>query len=171
MADAKNLGRFPESINLKFGSTYMDLVGDGTGATNLAVASGTAKLIVNEFVHLERLIFSISDGGTFNSNEFGNITALTTGLSITCHHANGTQFLDLMEGFPIKTNADWGHLAYDVNRLSWGAGGDELLVRLSLNKVGDVVLHNQDYIQMVISDDLSLLTDFHINVQYGIEQH
>jgi hypothetical protein len=103
----------------------LDTDGDGTGTKNaVGNYAGAAEDFYieppsDEDYLITRLIVHIADGA-INEDEYGGLgAALTNGVVIKAK-LDGTT-IDLTDGVPIKTNGDYGRLAYDVKRESWGA--------------------------------------------------
>ena len=88
-------------------------------------------------ITINRLIVHISDAANPSSDEYGNLgAALTNGIAVNVKDVSGTVVLDLTDALPIKTNADWGRVCYDVQLTSFGAGNDFIQVRWTFAKSG-----------------------------------
>ena len=116
-------------------SRYLDTNGDGTGTKD---AIGNYSGAVEEFYiqpgatevfHILRMIVSIEDTTGMQPEEYGNLgNALSNGVSVG-YEVDGVEAVDLTDGLPIKTNAQWGSLCYDVDVKNWGnTPTDELVV-------------------------------------------
>lgn len=114
---------------------YLDATGDGTGNKNwiadYSSVQGIAKIAppAGSIYEIARLIISIEDTTGMQANEYGDIgAALTNGIEVGVSNAGGELF-NITDDEPIKTNAGWGALCYDVDVKSWGSTPtNELLV-------------------------------------------
>lgn len=103
----------------------LDTNGDGTGTKNAnGDYSGAAEDFYIEPPTAEdfliaRIVIHITDAAIVEDEYGGLGSALTNGVVIKVK-LDGTT-IDLTDGVPIKTNGDYGRLAYDVKRESWEA--------------------------------------------------
>ncbi len=102
------------------------------------------------------------------AEEYGNLgAALTNGITVRLQDSGGT-VLDLTDGLPVKTNAGWGQLCYDVDLKSWGAGNELLLVRWTFERAGQPLrLEGEDSgrLEVVLNDDFTGLLAHTFQVQ------
>lgn len=155
-------------------SRYLDLNGDGSGAKN---ANGDYSTVADIFYIqppatqdylLTRLIVSIEDTQGMQAEEYGNLgAALTNGITVRVQDDSGT-LVDLTDSAPVKTNAKWGALCYDVDLKSWGAGDELILVRWTFSRSGrDVLLRGDrnERLEVVLNDNLTGLISHEFLVQ------
>lgn len=118
----------------------------------------------NQFV-VHRFILFLEDGAGFRAEFFGGLgAALTNGCDFEFVD-NGVTY-DMLDGSPIKTNAHFGRISYDVELKAWGAGDDVLMARLSMDKFGPpVVLGPSQSFIFRVNDNLSALTNATICAQ------
>lgn len=152
---------------------YMDTVGDGTGtksATGIYATPTEFKVVpaAGEVFELHRMIISLSDtAGSLDSGSYGNGIVLTNGIKVEIRNASGTIFA-LTNDRPVITNAEWGHLCYDVNVLNFGTGDEHLVVRWTFTKGygGPFIVDGDkgEYFAVILEDNFSGLTEhlFHI---------
>jgi len=113
-----------------------------------------------------RVLFYMRDDGAMAAAGFGGSgPALTTGLTLSATIKGET--VDLMDGEPIKNNAGFGRIAFDVARKAWGAGDVILVARYALSAFvrEGLRLTAGDSIDLAVSDDLSGITEFRALVQ------
>jgi len=142
---------------------YADTVGDGSGSVEMNVASGVFKLapLAGESkILVERVLISVRDTGTFDTNAYGNGIALTNGIGMALHRASDDAVLiDLLGGYPIKTNGDWAAACYDMNVATYGSGDQVMSIRWTFSKTGvPLVVKSGEYLGVTIADDLTALS-------------
>ena len=148
---------------------YLDTVGNGTGSTDGAVdGSGTdvvLKYTAVEETQIARMIVHIRDNAAFRASYYGAISGgLTNGILVQVTDASGT--IDLCAGVPIKANAGWSRVCYDVSYLDFGAGDNFLGVRWTFAKSGrPLVLEPTDVFSVTIQDDCSTLVEHTFFIQ------
>jgi hypothetical protein len=155
-------------------SRFLDTVGDGSGTKNaIGDYSGAVeefKIVpgADEIFVINRLIAQIRDNGVFSASTYGAIAGgLTNGVVIRLKDSGGTK-LDLCDGLPIKTNAEWARVCYDTQLLTWGAGDSFISVRWTFSRSGTQVwLDNSrgDYLSVDLNDDLTTLESQYFLVQ------
>lgn len=154
-------------------SRYLDTNGNGTGTKN---ANGDYSGAVEEFyieaqagenLEIARMIVSVEDTGGMQAQEYGNLgSALTNGIEVKVLNEHDTVIMDLTDGIPIKTNAQWGIICYDVDVKSWGAGNSLLLVRWTFAKSGQLIyLEEGQKLVVYLNDDLDGLLFHYFMVQ------
>ncbi len=139
---------------------YLDTNGDGTGTINV---NGDYSSAAEDFYYqatvtsnIARLIVIIEDSGSFTAENYGGISTLSNGMRLFLEDSDSNSEIALDGGSAIKSNAHWGGLCYDVDRKSWGAGNDFLLVRFSFDKAGACLcLDAGEKIILRANDDLS----------------
>lgn len=132
------------------GSRDMNVDGTGTAAIYKAICPAGKE------VEAQRINIVI-EGTKVDPSDFGGIAGgITNGVGITAHSADGTELIDYCNGFPVKTNIEWGILSGIDSRIQTGTGDDGLLVRFTFEKGSDAtLLRAGHYLQAIISDDLT----------------
>lgn len=156
---------------------YLDTVGDGSGTKEAIGNYSDAGDGVTEFkitpaageiFEINRMIISLSDVGSLDSDSYGNGITLTNGISVVLGNDTGVLYT-LTNGDPIKTNSNWGHLCYDVNVLEFGQGNEHLVVRWTFTKGygGPFTLDGDhgDYLAVILNDSFVGLTEHRFHVQ------
>jgi len=147
-------------------SRALDTVGDGSGTKN---AIGNYSSAAEEFLMspdageqwtISRLIVSVEDSAGALADEYGNLgNALSNGIKVEVHDGSGLLYSLTDPDIPIKTNAQWGIMCYDVNMASWGVSpsNDLLLVRWTFTRFGKpIVLRswNSEKLVVTLNDNL-----------------
>jgi len=118
--------------------------------------AGTGKLFITE-MHIQ-----YGDTSNWSADEFGDITpVLPNGISVAIHKISDDSVeVDLTDGLPIKSNAEWGRFAFENAIAAYGSGADFQRVRWDFVKNG-IPLHieEDEYFAVTINDDLTGLTD------------
>ena len=152
---------------------YLDLNGDGTGAKDAALNHAAAKTPVfikpgvGEVFVIERVLVGIIASGQVASGKYGDLAALTNGIEVQVER-DGVLLHDLTDGEPVKTNADWGKLCYDVNTQAVGPGETTVLVRWTFGRAGKPLFLDGDREDRLVAyqhDNLSTLSGHFYNVQ------
>ncbi len=150
-----------------------DTVGNGSGSMDLTVNGSvspvTFKLqpIGDQLLHLARAIFHIEISGNLRAEFFTATGPLTNGVQLQWWR-DGSLYLDLLGGFPIKTAADISHFCYDVTPIVVGAGNNFWAARWTFAQSGAPIIlssNRGDEMRVIINDDLTSLVDFHVNFQ------
>lgn len=172
----------PDEILTMDRLVYEFVSSDGTGAAdkiNMAVNGSTPVEFyvgpaAGDVWAMQRVIFHLEDdtGVNLYPENFGALSALTNGCLFVAE-SDGTTVVDFTRNKPIKSNADFGHFAYDVtyqtgaqqasapangtvqSRFTFTKGSNEILL------YGDTT----DRIVVTIQDNLSTLIDFSAQVQ------
>jgi hypothetical protein len=121
--------------------------------------------------HVNRLILHYVDTGTFDAAKYGNGVTLTNGIKLELIADDGaTVVLDLLDGFPIKTNSEWAAVAYDWKSIDIGTGDDAATVRFTFGNSGDALyVAPGEAVRMTVQDDLTGLTSHTAKIQGWIE--
>ncbi len=153
---------------------YLDTNGDGTGTIDAIGDYSSAEEIfyiepaVTEKFLLTRLIVTVEDGQGMRAERYGALaSALTNGITVRVSNDSGV-IVSLDGGVPVKANAEWGRLCYDVDVKSWGAGNELLLVRWTFEKTGDVLTIDgglDHKLEVVLNDDFTGLVHQYFMVQ------
>lgn len=153
---------------------FLDTIGDGSGTTNAILDFNATPDIwriappAGSIYRLARLIICIEDGQGFRAGHYGSLgAALANGITVRTH--DGDNVLVPLDGsLPVKTNAQWGSLCYDVDLKEWGAGNELLLVRWTFRRAGQYLRLDGDAneeLQVLFSDDLTGLVTHRYFVQ------
>ena len=135
---------------------------------NYAAAVEQFKYSPTRKVELHRLITYIQDTGNFSVSTYGNGVILTNGIRVVVRHADDTLIQAIDGGEPIKANADWSSLCYDINYHSFGVGDNALAVRWTFERAGAPILIDGtlgEYLAVELNDSFLTLTDHTFNVQ------
>ncbi len=116
---------------------------------------------------IRRLLFHLEDGASqFNADQYGGLSALSTGTQIqvgqsdgtVLHYLTGEDGTGAAQSTGVKTNMEFSALMHDVAVIPYGAGNDAIAGRWTFKKSGkDIRLDGDagDEIQVVINDDLN----------------
>ena len=152
---------------------FLDENGNDTGNKN---ANGDYSGVNNTeffilcpagFIYLiHRIIIHITDVGNPDSGKYGNNITLTNGINIEVLDSDDNVLEDLTDGFPVKTNADWGRFSYDVQDISFGSGDSSVGCRWSFDKAGDpITLKPGERFAVMLNDDFSGLVEHTFHIQ------
>lgn len=151
---------------------FLDSTGDGSGNKNFnhenSASAGVAKFIATENCLIERMIVEITDTKGMEPEEYGNLgAALGTGLKFIVLDAASATAVDLCDGVPITTNADWGRMAFDVELKSWtNTTNETALARWTFSKAGQGLFLPKNYsLVTYLADDFTGLIDHYFQVQ------
>lgn len=118
--------------------------------------------------YLYRLNFFIQAAGAITAATFGDLAELTNGLQITLRDEGGTILHDFTQRHRISANKDWyPHLGVDLP-FDRTAGIGIVPGRWTFAKgLGGrpIRLTEGQYFEILVSDNLSTLTDYHSRVQ------
>jgi hypothetical protein len=105
------------------------------------------------------LVAHIQDGTGFVGEEYGSLgAALTVGITVKIIDALGATSVDLTDGDPIKTNADWGKFCSNPELVLFGAGDDFINARWAFSETGTQVrLLEGEKLVVTCNDDMSAL--------------
>lgn len=158
-------------------SAYADTNGDGTGTKNaIGDYSSAADIFYIQppegtVYRAHRMLISIEDGAGMQAQEYGNIgAALTNGIQVRVQNDSGT-ISDLTDGIPIKTNAHWGRMCYDVDVKSWGSGDELLCVRWTFSKSGAAIVldgSRNERLEILLNDSFVALISQYFLLQGNV---
>ncbi len=155
---------------------FLDTNGDGSGAKSAigdysaGTGTPTAFKIVppsTDLFTLSRVIVQIRDTGTIAAEEYGALPELSVGVVLRVMDAGGV-VKDLTDGLPIKSNAAWGRVCYDIDISTFGTGDNFVECRWTFAKSGKFLeLNGQagEWLEAYLSDDLSGLVSHTFMVQ------
>lgn len=153
--DAFQLFRFASDDGLLTGdkSINKNYSGSGVGTKEYYIEAQPGEQIL-----VYRLLVHVVDSGSFDSGSYGNGITLANGIEF--FFETGGIKLKIGNGFPVKTNVDWGRYCYDVNISKYGLGNESLDARWTFAKAGaPVTLKAGDKLGVRVSDDMSGLVD------------
>jgi len=147
-----------------------------SGATKNAVGDYSASAVDFELIPasdevyvLYRIMITVVDVGSFDSGAYGNNITLTNGISVSIANGIEETSIDLVDGLPIKTNADWSRLAgVDVKVLDFGLGDNQLIVRWTFERAGapiTLVGDQEESLKVTLNDDFTGLVSQYFLVQ------
>ena len=117
-------------------SRFLDTNGDGTGTKNFIGDHTPSEAFIapatGQIFRIARLIVSIEDESGIKAGLYGGLPALTNGITITQADDSG-ELVDFTDGYPIKTNGQWGLLCFDVDLKSWSVTPTEEMVLVRYN--------------------------------------
>jgi hypothetical protein len=155
------------SIILKGYTFVFDFVKNiSTASINLNVDGSTTEQIYrysapSAFSFLPKDIrFIITGSGNFTADRFGNLSAITNGVTFSFRNQDGTLIADPLGGESIKTNADF-YLLAGSSPLA------ETFVAVSFNilTVGAALyMPPNSYVEVRVRDNLSTLGSFRVSV-------
>ena len=149
-------------------SSYMTNGSTIHAVGNYAGAVEQFKFAPTRRVSVHRLIAYIQDTGNFSVSTYGNGLVLTVGIRLVVRAADDSLIQAIDGGEPIKSNADWSSLCYDINYHSFGVGDNALAVRWTFERAGAPILIDGtlgEYLAMELNDSFLTLTDHTFCVQ------
>jgi hypothetical protein len=153
---------------------YADEDGDGTGNNNAngdySGANAEEFFIQpgpDQIILVNRAIIFIEDDGGFRADHYGVLgAALANGIMVQLQTKTGGVITDYTDGFPIKANADWGRLSYDVSFESFGAGTNYVTCRWTFGKTGlPLLLQRETKLVFKLNDNFTGIDQQTFNLQ------
>lgn len=154
---------------------FLDTTGDGTGSKAMNIDGSTVpgkfKITVPDGQRyiIHRIFIHYEDTGTFDTDTYGTLVALTNGIEIEVYDSNDTLILDLNDGLPVKKNSDWSRNCYDIDVQDFGSGASKSTISarwtFAKDSLTGMMLEAGDYFQFTINDNLTLLTEHHVAVR------
>ncbi len=143
---------------------HLDTTGDGTGTTNAngnySSTQGIFRIAppASTIYRVSRMLIGIEDSSGMTANEYGNLgSSLTNGIQVRIHDGTST-IVDMTDGAPVTTNAEWGFHCYDVDLKTWGGGNEFMCVRWTFTKTGQFIRLDGDAneeLQVLFDDNLT----------------
>lgn len=125
------------------------------------------EALEGERFYVSRFIINIRSSGNVSAGKYGDLDELTNGLQIF-YRKDGV-LVDVLSKVTIKTNEDWGKIAYDDRPFIYPSGQTPFIqARLSLSKFVDkkgLLLDEGDRIGVRVRDSLSGLNDHTVHCQ------
>jgi len=145
-------------------SQYLDTTGDGTGTTNMATTADTYLFAPTRECAISRMLIYIEDNAQVVAGNYGGLSALTNGCSVT--QVSGAVTLNLHGQNTVKKNADWARLCYDVSYTTFGSGNDYVQARWTFAKSGlPLLMESGDTLNFVVADDLTSIVSHYAMIQ------
>ena len=120
---------------------------------------------------ISRILVTVTDT-SMTWQDFGGITALTNGMTLT-YKSEGTTY-DLLDGLPIKQNSNWTQYCYDVELMEGPGILDIVRVRWTFSNSGTfLVLNNanSDVFTSTVRDNLTALDEYRTVIQgYEVDE-
>ena len=166
--------RHPPVVPAKKFFRFLDTNGDGTG-TKSANVNGSVTPVefklqpaAGEIYYLHRMIAHITDGALTSAANYGDVAGpLANGLTMGFYNTDDDSLiLDILNGIPIKSNADWSIRNFDLAPDTFAAGNRYVSARWSFDRSGGPIsLTEDEYLKVIINDDLTGLVSHYFNVQ------
>jgi hypothetical protein len=150
-------GLSPFQLFLKTAAGSPEMAVDGTTPALFLLAPTAAQGCL--FIH--SLIFSLRDTTGFQDEGFGDGAALTNGVTLEVQNAADDELIDLLDGLPIKKNADFGVFCDSVASLQTTTNG-QLTARMDfgLHSGGPLVVPADHRLLLTVSDNLTGMLSF-----------
>lgn len=153
-------------------SEFLKNGGSSNQAVNGSVTPVNFDYVVaaGDDVYVNRIIVHLEDNTGIDSGSYGGISpvaALTNGITLNIVRADAAMAdIDLLDGEPVQTNADWAKFCYDVSVSNFGSGNEALTIRWTFAGAGKPIhLFPGDTFRMTIRDDLTSLVAHSANIQ------
>lgn len=117
---------------------------------------------IDEMWVVNRMIVNIRSGAPFEADRYGNLPALTNGISLELGILGGETITDFTDGKPVKSNGDWGALCFDIHPVQFGAGDNFFLARWTFTNDGAPIYLRgveRHVLRVILRDDLSGLQE------------
>ena len=159
--------KWPRVFSHLAGST-----GNDSGTSNLTAAhvAQTDYYVSPPAGHrweIHRVIISLEDDKGMEITEFGNAAALSGGIRLVVVRDGVEQVLN--PGHAIQNNGDFGHLCYDVQRLTWAnTAKEQAVARWTFARMGaPICLMTGDkmIVRFLAGSDTSTLDELHFMFQ------
>lgn len=148
---------------------FLDSVGNGSGTKDLngnySVTPQSFKMIVPAGVTyvVNQFTVHIGDNGTFSVDQFGSMAALANGCLMNMQ-INGIVY-SLLDNTAIKNNGNFFHFSAATDLIvAFSGTGNLLQSTFTGADFGCVAMLNGDlgdYLEIIIQDNLTGLTNFH----------
>lgn len=155
----------------------LDTVGDGTGSKDAGV-DGSVTPVAFKYVpehgdktEIHRMLMHCQVSSVCDAGKYGDVAVLDTGVTVQIRNINDDAIvLDLSNGLPVKCNADWSRVCYDMKPDDFGPGNNFVNVRWTFAKSGaPVFLQDDQYFCVIINDNLAGLVEHVFTIQGKID--
>lgn len=158
---------------------YLDTSGDGSGTKN---ANGDYSSIATDFkittasnissLLIQMLSIHIRDTAALSADEYGNIAALTNGVSVGIYNPAGSIVMDLMDNIPVKSNAGWSRGAFNIRADDFGSGDNFIAVQWHFANPGSWITLPTNYsLRAHLHDNFTGLVDHYFFVSGHIHRN
>lgn len=169
--DRKSLTDVVKHQHTFWSSRFLDTVGDGSGSIDAAVnGSGTPVDFsyicpAGRICYVNMLIVGVVTDGKINSGEYGNVTALTNGVTAWFKEKEGDPLINRTIQLPVKLTTDWQMYSHDLKISNFGVGNETLTVKHDFRTAGAplIMLPGGQY-TIRIADDLSDLVNHYFRL-------
>jgi hypothetical protein len=148
---------------------FLDTVGDQSGSIDMAVDGSTTPVLfkftvpAGKIAYITRIVVSIVANSKSDSGGFGDLSALTNGMTFYILGSQGTIIEDLSFQLPIKKTTDLQAYCHDLLRSSFGTGAEQVTARYTFEKDGaPLVLNEGQSYAWRVNDDITGLVDMYI---------
>lgn len=144
---------------------HFRLDGAGTEHQNGAYSQGAPGRYwvggFSEQAFIDSVVISVQDTGNFSAENYGAFASpLANGILFHKEDAEGNIILDLCDGSPVKSSADWAGKCHELTPLTFGSGDNFVTVRWLFKNYGiPLILEPGWKLVLVIRDDLSGLVN------------
>ncbi len=153
---------------------YLDTVGDGTGTKQAIGDYRTGEVFRIDappgfICVIYRMLVHIQDAVSWRADRYGGLgAALPNGISIWVRSDDPTREVELTDGIPIKSNAEWAQVCYNTEQTAFGAGDDYLRARWTFSNSGQPLIlrgDSNDRLTVELSDDFTGLVAHTFKIQ------
>lgn len=151
-------------------SRYLSDDGTATGDKNARVDGSTVPVPYwiehAEDLYVTRMIVYIQDTGNFVASGYGALATLPTGVAIQVTNAADVVQLEITDGRPIQSVANWTSFCYDGRYDAFGSGDNSFAVRWTFRQSGGPLQLPAGWkLRALIQDDLTGLVEhrFHVS--------
>ena len=155
---------------------FLDTVGDGSGTKGMTgdFSSTPQFFRVNSpaqgFYGIIRILVQVRSSGMTKGETYGDLPELTNGITVAIYDKDDNIVLDLTDGQPIKSNADWARQSYDGAMMDFGAGapsGDQFFkVRWTFGEGGQPLFISKELsLRFLLNDDFTGLIEHSAQAQ------
>jgi hypothetical protein len=152
------------SSQLKFPDGTAQAISGYSNSTQMFYQPDAGKI-----AYIRRMIVHVQDTGGFDAAKYGNNLDFAFGIGVGVYTGSGATLVnDLVDGNKIKTNADWGHVCYDVSLVDFGIGDEFLQVRWTFGKSGQIIRLDGDRLDrfaITLDDNMTGLNDHRFVLQ------
>ncbi len=112
-----------------------------------------------------RMVVLYEDTGGFSASIYGAESVLANGIGLKLVFADGSE-QDLMDGVPLKSNAEWAGRCYDWAYIATGQGNNFAAARWTFGETGrPIQLNEGEKIVVTINDNMLFLVSQTFQIQ------